>query len=979
MHQLNFYIFLHLALLYLIPTSNASVHPLSLGEAINWTAANVDTNNGWFYNAPAGCQLPASNWTKLKYPDGSSYTGSKRPIVLLFDQKDSSILATHVVQYLLQSMGYNVQVVTRLKYILGPEFSLVDLELEIWQNDFQDMNQITRDGSIVNIGNTGYNGNFGLYVPSYMLDDNPDISLDFWRFLSKASEMEETGLPKAGSGPYSLVNGVPVCDKMAGVCKNGSYVPAQCKTKGSQCFELWHYDTTFAPSMYQRIVDGLNLSLVINFLGAEQAPKIIQSAIDKRKPVLFFNWTPSSFVASNDLSRVMFPLTNSKQYNTFRKNKTIPLTSDPAATQIRKLASAQFMADFPELNSFVSQIRISDENMNAMLKSKVVNKWGNAEAACDWINNTMSEWKDWMPKVPKSAAVCPIGKGRYLTGITYSCITCPTGSYNWKVNNTAECLPCPNGFDCLGGSQVNVLQGQWMPNDSLVPTSYICPSHEACCIEESCPPLTCQHKFTGLLCTECKAENEYIWGNECHKCSSYGGASFYVLILVAFFCSFLVLLLPYEEAPTVELLFFYFQVARYIFETQVNGILSVPGISTFLSIAALNVDGFVTDCPLPVTGVNKLLFRFFLPLLMLFYIVSLYYFLRILQARFSSVGQAIVRWTPYWLKGDSVSLICFRAVIITMTFIIMPLVDSSLLLLQCQTIEGKNVLTQAPQIECFSAQHVGAAAFAIIIISIMMVGLPLGLAYLLYRLWKGDMIKFEHSGLSPLQKLFQCLYIIFKPELFFMMPVTILEKGLVSVLFTLMSRYTGRVQMNVYVMVLSLLCATRIYIQPFSNHLEAYLNREIALGILAMIGLRQYTDQYGVSTLTLLEIGLVIFLPPFLHIIRWTQGNYHKHKEVIHEVVSKRSRNGSRSGGSSSFSGVKSLEVSTQSVAASATGTAITSRSLIAHGAKGSIEKLSCHSRSNTVRSMTLSRKTTVEDKSRKPDEQIPLNITPAP
>ncbi|ORY28246.1 hypothetical protein BCR33DRAFT_843856 [Rhizoclosmatium globosum] len=238
------------------------------------------------------------------------------------------------------------------------------------------------------------------------------------------------------------------------------------------------------------------------------------------------------------------------------------------------------------------------------------------------------------------------------------------------------------------------------------------------------------------------------------------------------------------------------------------------------------------------------------------------------------------------MNGQPINLICFRAVIVVSTFVIMPLVDSSLVLLQCTEVEGKMVLFHVPQVQCFSSEHAPAAAVAIIVITLMLFVLPAFLSLVLCRLWKSDMISYSRD-LPPIQTLFQCLYLIFKPEMFFMMPITILEKGILAILFTVLHHYSNQIQTNVYIMVLTLVCATRIYWQPFSNHLEAYLNREVALGVLAMVALRMYTDHYGVSNVALVEMGVLIFLPPILHCIRWLQHNYIKHKETILEVVHK--------------------------------------------------------------------------------------------
>ncbi|KAI9336282.1 hypothetical protein BDR26DRAFT_489200 [Obelidium mucronatum] len=133
--------------------------PLSaLAAAVNWTENNVDSNNNQFYNGPR-CQLPNLGWNNLKNPDGSLYTASKRPITILYDAWESSMLNSYVGQYLLEGMGYRVQVVTRIQYILGPEFehNTVDLEMELWPQDFTNFVQLTQTDKVaVSLGASGF-------------------------------------------------------------------------------------------------------------------------------------------------------------------------------------------------------------------------------------------------------------------------------------------------------------------------------------------------------------------------------------------------------------------------------------------------------------------------------------------------------------------------------------------------------------------------------------------------------------------------------------------------------------------------------------------------------------------------------------------------------------------------------------------------------------------------------------------------------
>ncbi|KAJ3399746.1 Gamma-aminobutyric acid type B receptor subunit 1 [Chytriomyces hyalinus] len=499
---------------------------------------------------------------------------------------------------------------------------------------------------------------------------------------------------------------------------------------------------------------------------------------------------------------------------------------------------------------------------------------------------------DQVPLAFKSVAQCPVGYGRYLVGEVYNCIRCPQGTYNWVEGNTQICPRCPEDLECPGGEAVEVSKGKWLRNkyetNSTIPEVYHCPHPEACCPTGFCGFEGCAKGFTGPLCTDCIKENYYMFHGECKNCSRGVGTSFYIIIVMSFICTIGLLCLPFDEAPTVEILFFYFQVTLYIFEPQVNGILSNPGLSTFLAATALHVDLLVTDCPLPLGGMGKLLLRYFMPVLMLFDIVIIYFLLSFIETRLHKNGANIHMFMPYYMKNQSIKLICFRAILIVLTFVVMPLIDASLLLLQCMPFEGQSVLRGAPQIVCFSLEHSGPAAVAIIVLVLMMILFPLGITLLLVKIKRANWVTYEHGDVSQIQSLFQCLYHAYKPEFYYMMPITIIEKGLTSTMFALLAPTNVTLQLDVYIVVLIFTCATRIYWQPYNNTLEAYLNREVSLGILAMIAFRQYTDHFGVSDLLMAEIGIVIFLPLVLHMMRWTQKNYFKHKEVIQDIISKK-------------------------------------------------------------------------------------------
>ncbi|KAJ3295309.1 hypothetical protein HDU79_009496, partial [Rhizoclosmatium sp. JEL0117] len=99
---------------------------------------------------------------------------------------------------------------------------------------------------------------------------------------------------------------------------NGTYIPPQCKSPTSKCIEMWHYDPGYATGIFQRVVDGLKLPVTINFLGFG-GETYFQEAINNRRAVFIMSFTPTTFIANNNLTKVLFPNSNPNQYAAFAK------------------------------------------------------------------------------------------------------------------------------------------------------------------------------------------------------------------------------------------------------------------------------------------------------------------------------------------------------------------------------------------------------------------------------------------------------------------------------------------------------------------------------------------------------------------------------------------------------------------------------------------------------------------------------------
>ncbi|KAJ3179277.1 hypothetical protein HK101_010056 [Irineochytrium annulatum] len=116
-----------------------------------------------------------------------------------------------------------------------------------------------------------------------------------------------------------------------------------------------------------------------------------------------------------------------------------------------------------------------------------------------------------------------------------------------------------------------------------------------------------------------------------------------------------ILLVPPTETPTIEIV-----------------------LNVFFAVTSLKFDGMVSDCPVPLRGIGNLMLRFVMPLMLSFYVSVIYGAVRLVQSRMSGAKEMINRITPFYLKGQPISMICLRAIITTLTLTIMPLTESAL-------------------------------------------------------------------------------------------------------------------------------------------------------------------------------------------------------------------------------------------------------------------------------------------------------------
>ncbi|KAJ3142010.1 hypothetical protein HK100_003873 [Physocladia obscura] len=393
------------------------------------------------------------NGSRYGWENAANYTGKKRTINLEQDDWDSAQVATNIFYRLASEvMGFSIrysEYTGGYDNVLGPRLSagITDVVMEMW----------TTGIPVVwfDHGSIGYSGRSGLYVPSWLADNYPTLAFDFWRFFQNPTAVKFFQTKEWDLGSFNS----HVCDEpITNGCRNGTYKPAWwTPATASNFLTIWHIDPSWSQYHYERMIDGLGINATITWLGSEFYT-FVDAALANGTAFIFYNWKPSSFVATHNVSRLMFPDSDNGMTQKWLLNPVYqPIQADEATTIITKVTPFDFGTDFPEIVSLLSLITIADNEMNQVLKNMVTNNWTYDVAVCDWMLNSEDEWKNWIPAPPTVINSCPRGEGLYESNGMSLCLTCPSGTYNWKSEISEACIACPEDATCPGGSVGNLI------------------------------------------------------------------------------------------------------------------------------------------------------------------------------------------------------------------------------------------------------------------------------------------------------------------------------------------------------------------------------------------------------------------------------------------------------------------------------------------------------------------------------------------
>lgn len=238
----------------------------------------------------------------------------------------------------------------------------VDVILENWGHEDLAAKYITTDKVAQDGGQTGNEGIIGWYVPKFFVDANPTLL-------------------NAKTDPTVL-------NTFADQFKT-----SESKGKG----QLLDGDPSFVTND-QGMINGFGLNYTVVYSGSEAASnKAIQSAIDQKKPILVYYYTPNWFSAKVDLVHIELPA-----WTAGCDKDPTTIKCDYPPYHLNKVVSTKFADSGSPAAALIAKFNWTNDDQN-LVASYIQDDTGTDTATVDdaaakkWLDANTAKWQAWLP------------------------------------------------------------------------------------------------------------------------------------------------------------------------------------------------------------------------------------------------------------------------------------------------------------------------------------------------------------------------------------------------------------------------------------------------------------------------------------------------------------------------------------------------------------------------------------------------------
>jgi glycine betaine/proline transport system substrate-binding protein len=289
-------------------------------------------------------------------------SGEKMTIKLAENPWSGSQVNVAVAKILLdEQLGYPVEIVTIDENAQWPALAGDDLHasLEVWPSGHAEnvAQYIDDQGIVENLGPLGPVGEIGWFMPTYVLDEHPELAT--WEGFQNADNAQLFATAETG-------------DKGQFLAGDPSWV---------------QYDGD--------IIKNLGLDLEVVTAGSEEAiMAALDSASSRNEPVLFYFWTPHSVHAQFDLTQVELPAYSDECY---AKAEEGGVDCAYPSDELFKIASSKLKDEAPDAYQFLKNFNYSTADQISMIAAVELDGKSAEEAARAWVAENEDVWKTWLP------------------------------------------------------------------------------------------------------------------------------------------------------------------------------------------------------------------------------------------------------------------------------------------------------------------------------------------------------------------------------------------------------------------------------------------------------------------------------------------------------------------------------------------------------------------------------------------------------
>jgi glycine betaine/proline transport system substrate-binding protein len=261
-----------------------------------------------------------------------------------------------------QEMACSVELVEIDEFAQFPALSSGELQatLEVWPSGHAEDYATYIEGGqgVVDAGELGVIGKIGWYVPTYLVEENPDLA---------------------------TIDGIAANAEL--------FATPETEPKG----QFLGGDPSFV-SFDEEIIDALGLNLQVVYAGSENALLTeLETAYEAQEPLLFYFYKPHWAFVDYDLTEVALPEVTEECTEIAAQKDHTGYNCDYPEDVLYKALNEDLGTSDPAAFAFLSAMNYTNEEQEAIAHMIDVDGMAPEDAAAQWVSDNEDIWSAWLP------------------------------------------------------------------------------------------------------------------------------------------------------------------------------------------------------------------------------------------------------------------------------------------------------------------------------------------------------------------------------------------------------------------------------------------------------------------------------------------------------------------------------------------------------------------------------------------------------